>query len=793
MAKKDKKVDYDKQIVTENIGDLCTKYMQLYGANNNLMRHVPFLMDGLKPGERRILYTLYKIAKERGIKYYSKVSKVKGATSDFHPHGPDPIYKTIVKMAEEWTNNQCLIKGRGNFGSPNGDVAAADRYITCRISDYAYKCFFEEFDPQYVDMAINYTGTELEPVCLPSRYPNVLINDTYGIGFGILCSVPTYNLKEVFELTIKLIDDPTTDCTLIPDNPRGYEIIDEGKYPEISETGKGVLKMRGRVEIDEKRNAIVIYSTPTHVNMRMIEKKVLDLYKDGFLPGFKKISDESEGINAKMVLFFKDDIDLISIKHLLYKKTKLQNSLPINFILIDELEVIEFNIRDILLSWIEYRRDTKRRFLNHKFIKAKERQHILETLLFILNKDNAEKTLKIIRQAENKKEIVEALMDKYSITSLQANNIASMSLTAFSKDSKRKYKEEKEELDKEVEKTFKILCSDKKIDKIIKDELKEGIILFGKERQCPVVTIDGEVKVTDSEHVLVFTNNGKVKKLPGVVDNVGEIDNNDFPTEVFHTRNTAELLLFDINGKVTKLPVHKIQQCDINSTGIPLNKICKVSKIVSIIPNPNMEELEKLPDTTYFIMISEKGIIKKTNVASFMNIKNELMGMVIKDGDRLQAVKVVVGDKDMLIYTSKGLGLAFNSSEIKETNRLSIGIKALPMTDDEKVIGMDLLSSSDRYFFALTSKGNGKKSPMDTFKISERNAKPQRIISLNDGEEIIKINTVFGDEMYRVFLKGSVETINLKDVIELPRLSKGRKLIPVRKGEHIIDVRKVQK
>lgn len=792
MAKKEK-VNYDKNIVNENMGDLCTRYMQIYGANNNLMRHVPFLMDGLKPGERRILYTLYEVAKEQGIKEFTKVSDITGRTTAYHPHGTDPIYKTIVKMAEEWTNNQCLIDGQGNFGSPNGDPAAADRYIECRLSHYAYKCYFEEFDPQYVDMVVNYTGKKLEPECLPSRYPNVLINDTYGIGYGILCSVPTYNLKEVFELTMKLIDDPTVDCTLIPDNPRGYEIIDEGKYGQISETGKGVLKMRGKAEIDEKRNAIVISSTPTHVSMRNIEKKVLDLYKDGLLPGFKKISDESKGIKAKLVLFFKDDIDLVSIKYLLYKKTKLQNSLSINFILIDDLEVIEFNIRDILLSWIEYRRDTKRRIYNHKFIKAKERQHILETLLFILNKDNAEKTMKIVKESENKKEIVEGLMSKYGISSLQANTIASMSLTAFSKESKRKYKEEKEELDKEVDKIFKIVCSEKKIDKIIKEELKEGIILFGKERQCPVVTINGEVKVTDSEHVLVFTNNGKVKKLPGVVDNVGEIDNNDFPTEVFHTRNTAELLLFDINGKVTKLPVHKIQQCDINSTGIELNKICKVSKIVSIIPNPNVEEIEKLPDDIYFVMITQNGIIKKTNVSSFMNIKNELMGMVVKEGDRLQAVKVVVGDKNMLIYTSKGFGLAFNSSEIKETNRLSIGIKALPMDDDEKVIGMDLLSSTDRYFFALTSKGNGKKSPMDTFKLSERNAKPQRIISLNDGEEIVKINTVFGDELYKVYLKGSVETIDIKDVIELPRLSKGRKLIPVRKGETIIEVRKVQK
>ena len=207
MAKKEK-VNYEKNIMTENIGDLCTKYMQLYGANNNLMRHVPFLMDGLKPGERRILYTLYELAKEQGIKEFTKVSDVTGRTTAYHPHGTDPIYKTIVKMAEEWTNNQCLIDGQGNFGSPNGDPAAADRYIECRLSKYAYKCYFEEFDPQYVDMVVNYTGKRLEPECLPSRYPNVLINDTYGIGYGILCSVPTYNLKEVFELTMKLISYP---------------------------------------------------------------------------------------------------------------------------------------------------------------------------------------------------------------------------------------------------------------------------------------------------------------------------------------------------------------------------------------------------------------------------------------------------------------------------------------------------------------------------------------------------------------------------------------------------------
>ena len=792
MAKKNNKKDanYNAGIENVNMSSACMDYMKIFAANNNLMRHLPGVYDGLKIGERRIIYTMYLL----GLSYkssYLKVASIVGNTLDFHPHGESPVNDTLVKLAQPWNNTQCLVEGYGNFGSPAGDEAASGRYIEARLSYYAYKCFFEEFSEDIVDMKWNYLGNKKEPEYLPSKYPNVLINNTFGIGYGISTSICTYNLKEVLETTIELIDNPDLDdIVLYPDSPTGAYIVDQGQFPEISKVGKGKFKMRGVIEVDEERNSLHIKSTPLQAFWNSIKVQVFALLNDGKNVLMKDFIDRSDIGVMHYEIVLKKEVDPYTVMHNIYAKTQMEKTMPVTFKLIEDYEDNDYSIRSILLTWLDFRRETKRRLYNHKLTKARERQHILEIMLFILNKDNAERTMSLIKKSESKKEIIEGLMKLYGISSLQANTIAGMTLSAFSKEAYRRYVKEKEEIDAEVIKIDKIVRSAKKIDKIIKEELQEGIELFGEERRSQIINIDNEVKIRDTDHVVVFTNNGLVKKLPDDIKNIGHINQGDYPIEAIECKNTTDLLIFDESGKISKLPVHKLHGCVLNSEGEKLSEHCTIAgKIMTIKSKPTLEELDKVKVPVYYLMITANGIIKKTLASAYTNIKNELLGLIVKDDDKLVSVRLLAGDKDVVVYTNTGFGVRFNSSEIKETSRMTVGVKALPLGDNETVIGMDIISDKDKYLFALTKKGIGKKCTLDNFITMGRNAKPLRIITVDNNDDIELIRTVRGNEKFKVYLTSGIEEIDVEEVIELPRLSKGKKLIGVRKGDTIINIK----
>lgn len=787
--KESKIVDYDKGITTANISKACTEYMQIFGANNNLMRHLPGVLDGLKIGERRILYTMYMM----GLSYntpFTKVASICGNTLDYHPHGETPIYETLVKLAQPWNNIQTLIQGSGNFGNAAGASAASGRYIEARLSYYAYKCFFEEFSPDIVDMKRNYLDNKSEPEFLPSRYPNVLINNTFGIGYGLSTSICTYNLKEVLEATIDLIQNPDIeDIVLYPDSPTGAHIVDEGQFEEISRTGKGKFKMRGVIEIDEENNILHVKSTPLFVYWETIKKKIFELLNDGKNNLMRDFRDSSDGTHIHYKIYLKKEVDPYVVVSSIYSQTNMEKTFPVVFKLIEDWADNDYTIKSILQTWVDFRRETKRRYYNTKLLKFKERQHILEILLFILNKDNAEKTITIIKKSENKKEIVSKLMKEYGISSLQADTIAEMRLSAFSKEAYKKYIAEKENVDKTVKDLEKLVRSAKKIDKIIIEELEEGIRLFGEERRSKIISLDNEVKIRDTDHVVVFTKNGFVKKLPDNVKGTGFIHQGDYPIEVIRCKNTSELLIFDETGKITKLPVHEIRGCAITSEGMKLSEYRSVSgDITTVKIRPEISTLESFKESVYFIMITKNGIIKKTLASSYSNIKNELLGMILKDDDKLICVKMLVGDKDILVYTNKGFGVRFNSSEIRESSRMTVGVKAISMSDDENIIGMDILNSKDKYILVITQKGLSKKCTLDTFKTMNRADKPLRIITLDDSDELFTIQTIKGNETFDVFMKNGIEVIKAENILELPRLSKGKKVIPVKKGDLIVKI-----
>lgn len=784
MKDKSNKVDpsvYSSNVEIVNIADACSGYMQIFGANTNLARHIPVAVDGLKLGERRILYTMYKM----GLKHDGETTKVKSIVGNvlmYHPHSDAAVEDTLVKLAQPWNNIQCTVYGYGNFGDPAGADAADGRYIEAKLTYYAWKCFFEEYSDKVVNTKMNYLGTMVEPEFLPARYPNVLINNIFGIGYGVSTSICTYNLKEVLEATIDLMENPDIDVVMLyPDSSSGAHIIDEGQFEEICRTGRGRFKMRGVIEVDEENNILNIRSTPLMTSWEKLKRPIFELLKldDGKINLMRDYKDLSEFNNMHYQIFLKREVDPYAVVNLIYSKTNMEKTFNVNFKLIDDWEDNDYNVKTVLQNWIDFRRETKRCIFNTQLMNSKERQHILEILLFILNKDNAERTMTIIKKSENKAEIVSRLMAEYGISSLQANTIADMRMSAFSKESYKKYLKEKEEIDALVKRLDKTVRSAKKIDKIIIDELKEGIKLFGEERRSQIITVNNEIKVKDTGHLVVLTRNGMIKKLPDDVKDIGVIEKGDTPIELVRCRNINDLMLFEDNGKINKLSVYSMQGCVLSSAGHSLREYCSniTGNIVTVKVKPTAELIEKIKDPVYFLMATRNGLIKKTLASAYSNMRNELLGLIVKDNDSLVAVKTLLGRSEILVYNNMGYGIRFDSDEIRETGRMSGGVKSMNLGDGEEVVGIDIINPKDKYLLVITTNGVVKKSPIDTFVNKKRANDPMRIITLNEGDSIFTIQTIRGDEKFKLYCKNSIEIIDTEDLPELPRLSRGKRLI----------------
>ncbi len=803
-SKKEKKLkyDYDKNVIQRDIGDECTEATNIYAANKNRMRHIPLVNDGLLPGERRAIYAMMIDKDLRYDKPYKKLPSSVGATIEYHPHGDTNIIDTICKLGQYWKNIQPLVDIPGNNGNEKGDTHAAQRYLEAKLTKYTHECYFKDFYPDIVDMKPAYNGINMEPEYLPAKYPHILFKPTYAMGYGLLSSIPTYNFTEVCEFVLKLMDNPNYDQILYPDLPTGCDVIDDGQFDEIRRTGKGKFRMKARVTVDEDNNKIRISSMPLMTNLNQLIKpkdpkgktdsKLIALVKSGDLRGYKDIHDKSTKNTAAIDILFKEGTDLYANLSVLYQKGVIIKTLPLLIKAInDEYEVQKYTIRELLLEWLNFRRDTKRREINKGIVRKEERLHILNTLIFILKGKNGEKTIEIVKKSESNKEIQEGLMKTFGITSLQAKSISDMRMSAFSKSSFKSYKEEHAKLEAEVRELLQVSKSAKKIDKIIKKELEEGIKLFGSERKSQIIKFTEKKIIKDTNHVLVFTHYNKVKKLSEDVKSIGHFEQGDRPIEVLNVNNTDSLLIFDQMGKVNKLNVCDILSTDISNTGTPLSDMIEIrGKLIKVIPMPTKDI--KL-DNIFVIMISKKGLIKKTSFSNFVNIKRELVAAVLNDDDEIVDVKLIHGNKQVIVYTLKGKGVRITTKDVTETGRISAGVKALVLKNDDCVLGMNVIGRGDKYIFIVTSKGRLKKCTLSSFALMKRNVAPLVLATLNKNECIECILSASGKELYSVYTSKDIHEISLTEVPELTRLAQPKKMISVPVGDNIIDVKCVGK
>lgn len=773
----------------------CRADMIIYGMNITVMRQFCRLEDGLKPVVKRLLWTMYWDHKLSPEGRFVKVPEFLGHVSKYHPHGD--IGETFDGLARPWENNAPLIEIHGNKGSLSGEGPAAPRYLDAKLSTYAWKCFFEEFDEDTTDMTENYIRSDIEPVFLPAKYPNFLMNTGSGIGWGYAPSYPPFNLTEAFRLTQALIKNPDmTNVYLFPDSPRGYNLIDDGTILKTCEDGAGNIRGEAVVEYIEDEHALFITGLPEKVMFDSVMTKIAQCVRDKKISGIDNMADTSTiEVSSFMIELKKGANPYQVIDELFSSNVGLRASVSIRFWFAERTSLSHYGLRNAILEWIDRRVVQKQKFYIKKLGQLQQRKHALTGVIPLLEDPKKyDKVMEIIRYEENDDETVRKLRDTFPLTSSQCMILIDMRLRDSNKNRIRNLKIE---LDKLIEKTDeyrRIASSKENIKESIWEDLEEGIQLFGKPRTCRIIK-EGEMERPELFYRIVITKK-YVKKLsiggkqPGMVssddDIIGyypEVSENDV------------LMVVDDLGKVYRLQVKKLPSSDISSKGADMSSVIglKGSAIRSILIN---KEMLARSEEIVLSMFTERGIVKSSPISQYITNKTELQGILLNPGDKLCWAFVYDNthtskDIQQLVYTKDGFGITINMDTVAIQDRLTKGTQHLKLEDGDVVKSVAQLSLDDD-IFVLTGKGYGKVCELASiFESSKRKQDMIRITSLHDGDEVFRIIPIAKENtsIMAYLQSGEKKELLLKDIEKLPRLSKGKKLVPVRQGDSIYRIK----
>lgn len=703
-------------------------------------------------------------------------------------------------MGQWWKTNPLLVRPQGNYGSLYGDPNAAMRYIEVGMAEFAWDCFFKDWNEALVNFHPNYSGDTLEPDYLPARYPLILLTGTSGLGYGLFSGIPCYNINEVIDLTIDLIKNPNKKkVVLVPDFPTMCDIVDTD-FAMISEKGEGTFRMRGHIEITEDGN-LEIQSIPYQSTLDKIEEQIKKLVEKSKMNDFedlldytersKDLKDDTKPYKFKYTVILKKGADPEKIRQILYKSTDLESTFTVNFEMVNDFENVHYNVKSYLLDWISFRREVKRRYYLYNYSSMNKRYHMLKCILSIVSKPGADKELiNIMRTSANRAEIAKTLIKKYGITDLQADVISDFKYSNLSKESLKRYAEEAKQLEKEMKEIYEVIHDDEIIDKQIIEELKECKEKYGHPRLSKVIQVRDENYVEPSDHMVVITKRGMVKKLPFDTEEIGVLEPGDKAINQLLINNRDELLVFDNVGKCYNLKVSDLLDTSINSVGYNLSSYINTNnKIVTMLRKP------KETDDSSLVFVTKSGMVKKSELGNYSNVnKAGLIGITLKEFDDKAKDKLVdvilLGkrNKDILIYTANGKAIRFNTKEIPTTLRMSSGVIGIRLGDDDTVIGMNVIDKSKDYLVMVTEKGNAKKVVIENCSRTARATEGYTLITLDDKEKIAGMKAVDKDDTVDIYFNNRIETINVSDIKEATKLAKGKKTVTCKKGEHIIMV-----
>lgn len=809
MSKKQESIEFYNDLYNQNISDADTgeyikEIMVRYGVNVSVFRACPMIIDGLTPGQRRRLYTFYKKGATPDKPRF-KVDDLLGPVTGLHPHGKQSIEASFTNDIKSWETNVEVYDVNGNTGSLTGDRAAATRYLEARLSKYAMKCFFDEFDPDIADMVPSNNRRDLEPVSIPTKYPHFLFSLATGIAWGNAISLPPFNVNEVCDLTIALIKNPSmTNVYLYPDSPRGYDIIESERIGEICDSGRGSLKIQARMDVYEDETIgkyIEVKGFTEQTNMNSIMKKISEMVINKEINGIDTLADKAHIDDVKFWIILKKDAEPQFIINTLYKKTGLRSNVDIGMNFAGRTSMQQVGLKHSLLLWIENRINFKHRIYLKQLNKKKSRIQELDGIIMMLSKENREATTKIISESNSDKEAIENLINyykDYNITSYQAASILEIKLSRISRGNQDKYKEEQDKLRDEIKEIFDIVTSREKIKNKIIEELNECKTLFGRPRQCRIVS--PEVLEPPVYKFNIVITQKYIKKLSPNSVNVGIVEPDDEVVAVFNNvPETSQIYAVDTLGKIYNIKLSKVKSHELVSKGDDLQSLVGLKG--KVIKGFKVDKKHENIDTVHMVFFMQSGIMKRTPLSQYVTNRVELQGAVLNKDDFVSYATLIdtvnheEDDSHVLMYTKNGLGIAMDLNEVTVTDRLTKGSKYLKLEDGDEIQGVCELEELDNDILVITSKGYAKFCEInEIIKTTKRRADMIRLTGLNNEDTVFKIIPWHKDykKIQCVLQSGNKVDLNPTEVENTTRVSKGKKYIPVKRGDAIVKIKLIK-
>ena len=770
-------------------------------------RALPDIRDGLKPVQRRVLYSMIEL-NNGPDKPHRKCARIVGDTmGKYHPHGDSSIYGALVNMAQEWSMRYPLVDGHGNFGSIDGDGAAAMRYTEARLSKIAME-MLSDINKDTVDFAPNFDDTEKEPVVLPSRFPNLLANGTTGIAVGMATNIPPHNLRELIDAVNKIIEyrienkeifiEDILEIVKGPDFPTGANILGKSGINEAYRTGKGKIKVRAVTSIEAMsngKNRIIVTELPYLVNKSRLIEKIAELVNDKKIEGITELRDESNREGMRIVIELRRDVNAGVILNRLYKHTQMQETFGVNMLSLVNNEPKTLNILDMLKHYLKHQEEVITRRTKYDLNKAQERAHILEGLLKAL--DNIDEIIKIIRGSANVSIAKTELINRFSFSDAQAQAIVDMRLRALTGLERDRLLAEYNELQEKIKYYLEILANESLLLSVIRDEINIIKDKYGDDRRTGLIQdddIEDEDLIPNEDTVIAITKLGYIKRMSP--DNFKSQNRggkgikgmqtieDDFIEDIIMTHTHNYLSFFTNKGRVFRIKAYKIPDATRTSRGVAIVNLLQLlpeEKISAIIPNEDNKE------DKYLLMATKKGMIKKTNLKEFENIrKNGLIAILLRDDDELIEVKTTDGNMDLVLISKQGRCIYINEKDIRETGRSSMGVRGMRLDLLDEVIGMQL-TIQGKYLLLVSEYGIGKRTLLDEFSLQKRGGKgiicykPSEKTGDLIGAKLIDDNR----EIFIITNKGILIRIEADKISLLSRYASGVKLIDIDKESDI--------
>ena len=779
-------------------------------------RALPDVRDGLKPVQRRVLYSMIEL-NNGPDKPHRKCARIVGDTmGKYHPHGDSSIYGALVNMAQEWSTRYPLVDGHGNFGSVDGDGAAAMRYTEARLSKISME-MLSDINKDTVDFIPNFDETEKEPVVLPSRYPNLLVNGTTGIAVGMATNIPPHNLKEVVAAVTKIInnqidEDRETDIEEIlplvkaPDFPTGGLILGTQGSEEAYRTGRGKVKIRAVTDIETLSNGksqIIVTELPYMVNKAKLIEKIAELHRDKKIDGITALRDESSREGMRIVIELRRDVNANVLLNQLFKHTQLQDTFGIIMLALVNNEPKVLNLLDMLTHYIRHQEDVVTRRTKYDLNKAEERDHILQGLLIAL--DNIDEVIQIIRSSKTTQIAKERLMERFALTDIQSQAICDMRLRALTGLEREKLENEHKELQIKIAELKAILADRKLLLGVIRDEITIISDKFGDERRSKIGYDEFDITMEDlipkGNSVIAMTSLGYIKRM--TVDNFKaqnrggkgikgmQTIEDDYLEDLLMTSNHDYLLFFTNFGRVYRMKAYEIPEAGRTARGTAIINLLQLNpgeKISAIIPFKDYDEKKNL------FMVTKKGIVKKTSVMEYNNIrKNGIITINLKDDDELIEVKITDKDSHIFLVTRNGMCIRFKETDVRATGRMSMGVIGMNLNDTDEIVGMQLESQGDSLLI-VSENGLGKRTYIDEFTLQHRGGKGVKCYKITDKTGyVIGVKAVNDDhEIMMITTEGIIIQLRMEDISTLGRITSGVKMINLNKGVKVAKIAKVR-